>query len=82
MEDGDWMRKRRPILTGEIGFFFSLLLNKASLLETELSFVEVLELVVEILCRNECFAFSSLLWYCKFLAGCHWRHSPDFTSFF
>lgn len=43
MKDGDWVRKRRPILTSEIGFF-SLPLNKASLLETELSYVQVLEL--------------------------------------
>lgn len=53
------MRKRRPILIGEISFF-SLPLSKASLFETELSFVKV---VVEIHWLNECFAFSSLLWY-------------------
>lgn len=81
MEDGDWVRKRRLSLASEIGFF-SLPLSKASLLETELSFVKVLELVVEIQWLNECFAFSSLLWYCKFLARCLWRHNPDFTRFF
>lgn len=81
MKDGDLVRERRPILTSEIGFF-SLPLSKAFLLETELNYVKVLELVVEIQWLNECFAFASLLWYCKFLVVCLWRHSPDFTSFF
>lgn len=62
MEDGDWVSKRKPILASEIGFF-CLPRSKASLLETELSFVKVLELVVKIQWLSGCFAFSSLLWY-------------------